>query len=141
MNERFLCKAKRLDNGEWITGNVVFDWSPFERENTIRSAMIREPLGPIGETHVIDTKTLCACTGLKDKNGVLIFEGDYFWHMIEEGLVAHIVWSNDDLRWDVAIVPNVKTNQCVPDFSNTLEWWELWEYGEIEVIGNVNDKE
>ena len=68
INNRFLFKAKRIDNGEWVQGfyyvfmgkHYIFE-QPFENNNL---------------THQVDESTICQCTGLRDKNGRLIFEND-----------------------------------------------------------------
>lgn len=55
MEDRYLCKAKRADNGEWVVWNAL-----------------------TGIPHDISIiqGTICQCTGLKDKNGKLIWEND-----------------------------------------------------------------
>ena len=55
MEDRYLYKAKRADNGEWIVWNAL-----------------------TGIPHDISIiqGTICQCTGLKDKNGKLIWEND-----------------------------------------------------------------
>lgn len=73
MNDRYICKAKRKDNGEWICGNLI--------QRKIRSSkfyVIRvedNGFDSYKEYEVIP-ETVGQCTGLKDKNGKLIFEGD-----------------------------------------------------------------
>lgn len=66
MNDRYLYRAKRIDNGEWVEGLLTIMWGQLhiivpEDENT---------------AYPIDESTICQCTGLKDKSGKLIWESD-----------------------------------------------------------------
>lgn len=67
MEDRYLSKAKRIDNGEWIVG-YLYRLS----ENNPPFIMLRK----YGESYEVDEHTICQCTGLKDKNGNLIWEND-----------------------------------------------------------------
>lgn len=61
MEDRYLFKAKRLDNGEWLEWDVI---------------------AGIPENVSILADTICQSTGLRDKNGKLIWENDI--------MVAHL---------------------------------------------------
>ena len=67
MVDRYLFKAKRIDNGEWVVG-YLYRLS----ENNPPFIMLRK----YGESYEVDEHTICQCTGLKDKNGNLIWEND-----------------------------------------------------------------
>lgn len=66
--EKYLFKAKSLEDGNWKIGYLVKnqEW-----------AYIVKPLENGGfEFGTVDPNTICQCTGLKDKNGNLIWEND-----------------------------------------------------------------
>ena len=64
MNDRYLSRAKRIDNGEWVEG-YLFRIS----EHHPPFIMLSDRYG---ESHEVDPSTICRCTGPKDKNGKLI---------------------------------------------------------------------
>lgn len=67
MNElRGLWRGKRVDNGEWVEGYLIKMWGQFCLQNKEDENLVVE----------VDPSTLGECTGLRDKNGKLIFEGD-----------------------------------------------------------------
>ena len=82
MEDRYLFKAKRIDNGEWVQGYLVYD----NRDTLYRIIMeIQYSTGTFittGNAPRVDSSTICQCTGLKDKNGKLIWENDI--------MVAHL---------------------------------------------------
>ena len=68
MQERYLFKAKRTDNGKWIQGYLYGIWE--------RIYILWGMTNDIPNMVKVYPSTICQCTGLKDKNGRLIFEND-----------------------------------------------------------------
>lgn len=83
MEDRYLFKAKRLDNGEWVIGNLIQNpffkgvrsWISSEQEDKTRLRSISRTQA-LWNSIEVDQSTICQCTGLKDKNGKLIWEND-----------------------------------------------------------------
>ena len=77
MNDRYLFRAKRADNAEWVEGNYECDpdgdnhyicgFDCYLSENGLEREFF---------THEVNKDTICQCTGLNDKNGRLIWEND-----------------------------------------------------------------
>lgn len=64
--ENIKFKAKRLDSGEWVEGNL--------RTSKSGNAMII-PIEYSG-AYLVDPATVCQFTGMKDKTGNDVWEGD-----------------------------------------------------------------
>ena len=83
MENRYLFRAKRIDNGEWVIGNLIQNpffkgvrsWISSEQEDKTRLRSISRTQA-LWNSIEVDSSTICQCTGLKDKNGKLIWEND-----------------------------------------------------------------
>ena len=64
MEDRYLFKAKHFD--EWHIGNIVKEPDGLYIRDIKENVM----------AYIDDESTICQCTGLKDKNGKLIWEND-----------------------------------------------------------------
>ena len=98
MNDRYLCRAKRTDNGEWVEGMPLFYQ---DGSMTIYSQNQAQTVGfHIQNNGHCDRNTLCQCTGLKDKNGKLIWENDIMVAHLddkfpEDTTYTRVVWDNN----------------------------------------------
>ena len=87
MNDRYLYRAKRCDNGEWVEGALFNGESHCIIGQEIKFSPYTEHECKI-VGYEVDRDTICQCTGLKDKNGKLIWENDI--------MVAHLDKDNPD---------------------------------------------
>lgn len=71
MNERYLFRGKRTDTGKWEIGLLARYNEKYPCANIIDETELLIP---------VETKTVGQYTGLKDKNGKRIFEGDICKH-------------------------------------------------------------
>lgn len=117
---RGLWRGKRVDNGEWVEGDL---------------SRMSEQLYIAGKDHwkfAVDPSTLGECMGLRDKNGKLIFEGDIIRYEdpIDKGIYK-VVWDKRFSRFALA-AERCGITKIISDF---------WYYNSSLClhIGNIHD--
>ena len=129
MEDRYLCKAKRLDNREWENGNLIaLPTGDYEISNKCNNPPDCDPMwDKVVITHKVDPTTICQCTGLKDKNSKLIWENDIVVcrDFTEEKYV--IAWKQDEACFEYQ------------QYGCSIMSFEQLSSCEVEVIGNIFD--
>jgi uncharacterized phage protein (TIGR01671 family) len=133
MQDRYLFRGKRIDNGEYVIGNRIDDGVTGQVFIHVVGNSVNES-DKVGEEGCLQfvafevaPSTICQCTGLKDKNGKL-------------------VWENDIVEYR-----DCTTERYVVAYENDKACFEYQQYGcsimnfdemssvEVEVVGNVFD--
>lgn len=140
MENRYLCRGKRIDDRKMIEGHLI----QTEVDGYVRSwiSAVNDPtrLQKIGKhytdwrSYEVDPATICQCTGRTDRDEILIFEHDVIAYLdtystesgyAEADCVGEVVWDKETLSFQV-------TNRL------SAESWEVLD-GECKVLGNTID--
>lgn len=126
MNREILFRGKSIDTGEWVNGYLVKKIDPLYTDIETHCILHQERdnvgrLYPLATWTRVDVETVGQFTGLTDKNGVRIFEGDIIKHNEK---LFEIKYSTELARY-LATLPNGVFNPVAMQ--------------NCEVIGNIID--
>ena len=126
-----LFRGQRCDNGEWVEGNYGEYYGEYYNEEKKVSCISIPSKETISGSLCYDVilETVGQYTGLCDKNGTKIFEGDILSAHLDDGYpenetMLEVVWHNNGWYG--------KNEPFFDDFDNGFEKY-------FEVIGNVHD--
>lgn len=114
-------RGKRIDNGEWVYGDLVHD--AFDGYDKTIPVGIQKPKCYAVEVH---PETVGFISPYTDKNGTKCYEGDRFGSCV----LACTLQLEDDGWWLVF------DNNALPKKRPTFNGW----IGKAEITGNIHDK-
>lgn len=121
--ENIKFKAKSLDNGEWVEGDLI------HKGTYVCIGYLSSEIPNITRVHRVDPSTVCQFTGLKDCKGKEVFEHDLI-HFVGHKPTGEVIWSEENYAFMVASV------------NEPLYWLsDVLEIGKIERVCNKFDKE
>lgn len=137
MENRYLFKAKRKDNGKWVQGYLYGIWE----KRYILWGMTND----IPDMIEVDPSTICQCTGLKDKNSKLIWENDildgFTYPYMSDGAhnyYAEVCWCSNVPAFGIYTqkYPKSKVRGISAGMTEIMGDWNSNDW---EVIGNIFD--
>ena len=123
MEDRYLFKAKILDNNYWILG--------FLSVNKTGKYFIRPICGSALSSEEVDKNTICQCTGLKDRNGKLIWENDI--------MVAHLDDNYPEDKTYIKVLWRGNGFYTIENVSIDTILIDKFDQDYFEVCGNIFD--
>ncbi len=135
MENRYLCRAKRIDNEQWVEGFYFCMTHPDGRHTHHFIIPLGADLSlgtPIEKIQVeVEPSTICKCTGGKDKNSKLIYEDDIAKD--DKGNLYKAFWQDNHYQFSWMCVKSEK-------LPIGAKWnFDCFRGYEMEVIGNVFD--
>ena len=130
MKEQYLFRGKRMDSGEWIIGYLIQVGKPtggvgcviqhdFVTENDVETSYLMTE---------VDPATIGQCTGVLDKRGVYIFEGDIVVNL-GSGSIGYIEFKDGHFCFvfkEPGPIESIGITHYIDDMS-------------LEIIGKISD--
>ena len=138
MNREILFRGKRIDNGEWVEGNL-FVGDDGQCEILIGTKIIRISYPVIPET-------VRQYTGVKDKNNKKIFESDIlrgyqypYLSYDDFNYYAEVIYFDNCPAFGIYTFKNPNLNVVRGISAGNTALMEDWESENWEIIGNIHD--
>ena len=138
MDRQVKFRGKRIDNGEWVYGDLI------RRKDSFGDIVIIGSYKPdyFYDEYQVDPSTVGQFTCLKDRNGKEIFEGDILKSEFGEGYPTQIMFGEykDDTHEETDRTTNIgfywreEDNTTTP-FGKSIDG----DMNYCEVIGNIHE--
>lgn len=123
-------KAKRLDNNTWVEGYFYVECgNTYIIEDRQSESMLNR-----NDAHQVDPLTVCQFTGLKDREGREVWEGDILQDVDDDNIKYVVTFGQSAFfARKVGLYTGIPLHECVGSLGNDVITY-------AKVIGNKFDK-